>query len=157
MDPTTPLWTCLEKIRSLRLIAHSHSATGWQGSGSGTVTVERAESLLICRETGTWQPQGGRPSRFRNTWRWSQPGSGWVRLEHLRFGPQHPVHLLDLAPVGGGGWQSVSPHLCGEDCYSAHLQLEDTGLRMGWIITGPHKSEQIQYAYSWDPAAQLEV
>ena len=78
---------------------------------------------------------------------WSVVGPELVRLEHLRFGEDHPVYLFDLAPLTANSWCSVSPHLCMEDCYSAELQLQWWGLLKRCVITGPRKQERIQYEY----------
>jgi hypothetical protein len=71
-----------------------------------------------------------------------------IRLEHLRFGPESPVLLFDLAPCGGGEWRNVSPHQCREDCYTATLAVNGERLMVRWSIQGPCKRESIGYIYS---------
>ena len=148
MDHAAQLWDCLRHIRSLRFVAESGSETGWNGIGQGEVTVGvPAEGVLTFTELGTWQSAAGKEFQFRNVFRWSMLGPEIVRLEHLRFGPEHPMFLFDLAPTVSGAWLSASPHICREDCYSAELKPEEWGLSLSWAITGPKKQESIRYQY----------
>jgi hypothetical protein len=98
-------------------------------------------------ESGTWQPERGAALNFRNVYRWSLLAAALVRLEHLRFGAEHPVWLFDLAPDGPALWLPAGPHLCGADCYRAELRPGDSGLSLTWTITGPRKLERIVYEY----------
>jgi len=148
MEDSARLWEVLQRVRSLQFVARSESATGWNGSGSGEVIVESPTSdILIFKESGSWQPPSGQNIRFRNVFRWSLLGPQTVRLEHLRFGAEHPVYLFDLAPSAESAWASVSPHLCSEDCYSAELKLKENGLSLRWTVTGPKMQETIAYDY----------
>ena len=148
IEPATELWRCLERVRWLRIVARSGSLTGWNGIGVGSVVVESPRAtVLTFAEAGSLQPPVGRETRFRNAFRWRLVGPELVRLEHLRFGEDHPVYLFDLAPATANSWCSVSPHLCREDCYSAELQLQEWGLFLRWVIAGPRKQECIEYDY----------
>lgn len=148
IEPATELWGCLERVRWLRIVARSCSLTGWSGIGVGSVVVESPRAtVLTLAEVGSWRPAVGWETRFRNTFRWSLVGPELVRLEHLRFGEDHPVYLFDLAPVTANSWCSVTPHLCREDRYSAELQLQELGLFLRWVIAGPRKQERIEYEY----------
>jgi hypothetical protein len=105
------LWNCLGRVRCLRFVAQSALATGWQGVGTGSVVVDAAtDAILIFTESGSWQPTCGRSLRFSNVFRWSRINTDLIRLEHLRFGVDHPVYLFDLAPGAGDEWTSVRPH-----------------------------------------------
>src|SRR5262249_36772553 len=116
----------------------------------GSVLVESpAETVLTFAETGTWQTRAGRETRFTNAYRWTAAGPDRVRLEHLRFGPEHPVYLFDLTCLGGGVWSSAGPHQGREDCYTAELRLRDRGMQLGWVVSGPKKQEGIDYEYHW--------
>ena len=112
MELAKELWNCLRRVRFLRFVAQSNRATGWNGSGDGSVAVAApTDTVLTFTEAGSWQPTGGRPLRFINVFRWSLIEPTIIRLEHLRFGAEHPVYLFDLAPdEGGGKWISVRPH-----------------------------------------------
>jgi hypothetical protein len=107
---------------------------------------------MTFSERGTWRPEGGRHIPFTNVYRWTLTGDT-LRLEHLRFGVDHPVYLFDLVQIGDGQWRSESPHLCREDCYAAVLQVRDDGIALRWSIDGPRKRESIEYVYSWQEAA----
>lgn len=141
--------TLLRRVRSLRFDAQSGAATGWDGVGTGAVAVsEPAAGVVVFTESGTWQPSApGRPAvAFNNVFRWSVAGDA-LRLEHLRFGPEHPVLLFDMAPGADGVWREVSPHQCREDCYTASLGVEGGQLVVAWSIVGPRKQESIRYTY----------
>jgi hypothetical protein len=142
------LWAQLGRVRSLSFVACSESKTGWNGEGRGTVEVrKRGEGVMTFHEQGTWRTQRGeRQIRFTNVYRWSLIGD-LVRLEHLRFGEVSPVHLFDLVQAGDWEWRSVSPHLCGEDCYAAVLLVRDDVVIVRWSIDGPRKKESIEYLY----------
>ena len=143
------LWSVLQRVRALRFDARTEAATGWDGTGTGTVAVsEPAAGVVVFEEVGTWQPSiSGRPAiGFNNVFRWTVIGEV-LRLEHLRFGPDAPVLLFDLAPGEGGEWREVSPHQCREDCYTATLTVKGGQLAVAWSIIGPRKRESIRYAY----------
>lgn len=150
MAPARELRECLRRVRSLRFVARSASGTGWVGVGIGTVEVQApGEFTRVFTETGTWHPEAGRETRFRNVFRWSLLGPDSIRLEHLRFGPDRPVLLFDMLRGPGDVWTSASPHLCRDDSYSAELRPQASGVLLHWAITGPRKSERIEYSYSW--------
>ncbi len=79
-------------------------------------------------------------------YRWTRVGD-LPRLEHHRFGADNPVNLFDLALTGEREWRSISPHLCGEDCYSAVLLVGDEEIVLRWSVEGPRKREAIEYHY----------
>jgi hypothetical protein len=144
----TELLSILRRVQSLRFDARSEAATGWDGTGLGTVAVsEPATDVVVFEEAGMWQPdaEGRPPIAFTNVFRWSAVGTA-LRLEHLRFGVDHPVLLFDMAP-DNGMWREVSPHQCRDDCYTASLKTLDGQLVVAWSIVGPKKSESIRYTY----------
>jgi hypothetical protein len=148
MTPSTDLWDLLCRIRSLSFVSRSGKATGWEGTGTGTVVVRQPEERTITfTETGMWRPQTGRETIFTNVFRWTSLGDK-VRLEHLRFGEQNPVFLFNLEPASNDEWRSASPHLCSEDCYSAALLIGNDEFVLRWSVTGPRKHEVIEYRYS---------
>jgi Family of unknown function (DUF6314) len=101
---------------------------------------------VTFHESGSWRHDGEREVRFTNIYRWTRTEDG-VSLEHLREGPDHPVHLLELAQALDGDWRPVSPHVCNEDCYSATLGLTDGAIVLRWTIVGPRKKSLIECAY----------
>jgi len=149
MASLTEVLSLLRQVRSLRFDARSEAATGWDGVGTGAVAIsEPAFGVVVFDEAGTWQPRA--PGRsavgFKNVFRWSVVGES-LRLEHLRFGADHPVLLFDMAPGEDGLWREISPHQCREDCYTASLVVEEKQVVVAWSIVGPRKREAITYTY----------
>ena|ERR1043166_4046652 len=148
MDPAMELWSHLRRVTTVKFTSQSQSATGWIGLGSGIVSVESpALNVLLFNESGTWQPNRGKETRFTNVFRWTQLGAESIRLEHLRFGPEKPVHLFDMGVQVDGTWIPNGPHVCSEDCYVADVMLRENGVSVRWSITGPKKKETIAYEY----------
>lgn len=138
------------RVRTLRFQSRTQSATGWEGAGTGVVSVsEPAAGVVVFTESGTWQPSvGDRPAvQFENVFRWSVVEDG-LRLEHLRFGPDHPVPLFEMAPDENGMWREVSPHMCRDDCYRASLTVAEDRIDVEWTIMGPQRREEIRYTYT---------
>jgi hypothetical protein len=141
------IWDLLRNVTVVSFEARSAAQTGWNGAGTGSVAVsEPSPGVLVFAESGSWQPHGRRDIRFSNVFRWSRLEEA-LRLEHLRFGPERPVFLFDLAPVACGEWREVSPHACGEDCYSGSLSVQGRQVLVHWLIRGPRKDESIRYVY----------
>jgi hypothetical protein len=123
--------------------------SGWNGEGNGTVEVgTTAAGAITFAESGVWRSVDGREARFRNTFRWSVVDN-LLRLEHLRFGEDNPVHLFELAQVGDREWRSASPHLCRDDCYTAVLFVHEDRIESQWFIDGPRTHQTIDYVYVW--------
>lgn len=141
------LWDRLREVTVMSFEARSAAGTGWNGTGAGDVVVtEPSPGVVVFTESGAWQPLGRGDIRFTNVFRWSRLDDS-LRLEHLRFGPDQPVFLFDLAPGEDGVWREVSPHACGEDCYAGSLTAEGRHLLVHWTIRGPRKDESIRYVY----------
>lgn len=144
---TAELWTRLRDVSALQFKAASRSDAGWDGVGTGIVKVsEPSPGVLIYEESGHWQNAAGREIRFNNVFRWSQC-EDHLRLEHLRFGPNRPVFLFEMAPDGDGAWHDLAPHLCRQDHYTATLLIEDERLFLNWSVHGPRHNESIAYVY----------
>lgn len=145
------LWASLAEVESLRFTAQSFdSGSGWNGTGKGSVEVETVDSVtMLSHETGHWSPHEGTELQFSNVFRWtSVPDQNLLRLEHLRFGKTHPVYLFDLQQIGNTRWDSVEPHICRDDLYTATLECQDDQLYLNWTIKGDTKNERIGYIYS---------
>ncbi len=144
-------WTRLLAVQVLTFVARSRATTntGWNGSGKGAVQMEAVEGdVILFHERGAWTPEVGRQNTFSNVFRWTaDPDGRFIRLEHLRFGPDHPVYLFDLVPVGEGVLESSEPHVCREDLYAARMEFDQHTVRLRWTITGPKKAEDISYTY----------
>jgi hypothetical protein len=145
-------WERLGGVRALRIVARSARPNGWNRSGSGVVAVESSQpEVLVFRESGLWQSLEGGRIAFRNVFRWRRLDIDTLRLEHLRYGADHPVTLFDLVPgMDGtdGTWTSVEPHQCRDDCYRAGLWLAGSNIVLRWSVTGPRKQQTIESCYS---------
>lgn len=143
-------WHRLSETRRMKFIARSHRDLGWNGIGYGAVQVAMSEPKTITfNEMGRWRPNTGKALKFTNIFRWSFQVAGYsIRLEHLRFGPNHPVYLFDLVPAEADSWRSLVPHRCQDDSYTAVMHIKPDHIELKWTITGPLKQEDIHYWYT---------
>jgi hypothetical protein len=144
-------WTRLPAVQELTFEARSRAApnTGWNGTGKGVVRVEKLEQgVFFFHERGVWTPEEGRQTTFTNVFRWTaDPDGHFIRLEHLRFGRDHPVYLFDLVVVNEDVLESSEPHVCREDIYAARMEFDEQSVHLRWTINGPKKAETISYTY----------
>lgn len=146
----TDTWKRLRAVRRLRFLARSRNrACGCNGEGAGQVEVTViGDSSLTFTERGTWVVESGRQLDFNNAYRWTfDRDVGTVRLEHLRYDPAQPVFLLELAPTDESGFESISPHRCGEDVYAATVRFADDAVDLRWSVKGPKKDAVIRCTY----------
>ncbi len=143
---TTQLLQVLSQVISVNFTARGRSWTG-VGRGSVQVTIP-SHDVVTFEESGTWRTPQGIELRFHNVFRWSAVDEDCVRLEHLRFGSDHPVELFCLNWIDDV-WKSVCPHLCEADHYVAELHVRSADVRVKWSVEGPKKQETIEYVYSW--------
>ncbi|MCX2523206.1 DUF6314 family protein [Larsenimonas rhizosphaerae] len=126
----------------------SHS--GWSGTGEGTATPEQDATGTVVRlyETGTFIDNAGHQSITRNVFRFTHAAER-ISLHHERRGPLHPVWLFDLVadPLNARRLVTDTPHLCGDDRYSAALTLQRGNMQLDWHIQGPRKNEYLRYYY----------
>lgn len=144
------IWNRLSNVNSLMFIATSaNNNGGWNGAGRGSVVVESVDkNIVLFHENGTWQSETGKDLNFTNVYRWTALlDSSSLRLEHLRFGHRHAVYLFDLKQKDNMTWQSVEPHVCREDLYTAKMKLDGEILSLEWTIKGPTMNESINYSY----------
>jgi hypothetical protein len=138
----------LQEIAVVEFTSMSRTGIGWAGSGSGIVHVSQPSlDVIIFDESGTWCQDGGKTMRFTNVFRWTRMDNQ-LRLEHLRFGPDKPVFLFDMAPDAEGVWRETAPHPCRDDCYSATLQIRQNKILVKWSVNGPKRDETIDYIYA---------
>lgn len=146
------VWKHLQQVNQVSFIAKSKNdpTLGWDGNGEGKVEASfDGNATILFKEEGNWQNHQGKLFDFSNTFRWTLDRvEGMISLEHLRHGPNHPVFLFHLIPVGPSVLESVHSHLCGEDTYFGHLQWIKETLKLSWRIIGPKKNEEIEYKYS---------
>jgi hypothetical protein len=144
-------WNRLLSVKELFFEARSCAVTntGWNGFGKGVVKVEKVEAgVMLFHERGAWTQEEGRQTSFSNVFRWTaDPVGHFIRLEHLRFGSDHPVYLFDLVPLDEGVMNSADPHVCRDDLYTARMEFDEQTVRLRWTINGPKKAENISYTY----------
>ena len=142
------LWERLRNTKSMAFEATSASETGWHGEGRGIVRTELHDShVLLFHESGHWTPAGGPQIAFRNVFRWTLADEAAITLEHLRLGPDNPVHLFELRPSTPSFWTTFTPHQCVQDTYDAVIRITAYSIEMHWTIEGPSKNESIKYVY----------
>lgn len=124
------------------------SQCDWSGEGHGRVTVSEEGQVLRFHEEGHFALAGQpREVAFRNVYRWELEEDR-LRLFHERRGREAAVWLFDLIEAAdGSGLVAADPHLCGEDRYTARLELMADGFTLDWTILGPRKDEAIAYRY----------
>lgn len=157
MTPTAAL-NRLRAVRALQFSVKSSSQTsGWNAGGNGTVIVDMVDnSTITFTESGKWRCDSGKELEFSNVYRWTlAEDAGTIRLEHLRFGRNQPIYLFDLAPTDETTFQSVSPHCCGEDLYTAIMEFKKAAIYLHWMVKGPKKDEQICCIYVHDKSVNL--
>ncbi len=85
---------------------------------------------------------------FRRCFRFVWSGESCIQILDTKSGGEK-VHLVDLkAEAGGLRWDSVGPHLCGEDRYEACVRVEDSEtVEIEWWSRGPRKDYRILTRY----------
>ncbi len=148
-EPIDCLWMALSAVQRLSFRARSPLASGWNGSGDGTVGVTALnDGRVVYSESGQWLTAAGVKLNFTNVYRWTLlRESQRIRLEHLRFGGERPIHLFEIEPTGANDFKSVEPHVCSEDLYAATLRVDAPRLLLNWRVTGPNTDNTIEYVY----------
>lgn len=133
-------WRKLQMVQAVDLRCTKEN--DWHGFAKVVITPEQNEALLF-HEKGEWKNTN---LSFTNTLRWILHLDR-ISLEHLRFGSHLPVRLVDLTPTAENCLNSISPHLCGQDKYSAQIFWDQEGIHLHWDILGPLKNEKIYSHY----------
>ncbi len=140
------IWQRLQRVRALAIQCRSRLQTGWNGKGEGRVKVDSPSAdAILFSESGYWHSARGARLPFRNTYRWTLIDDH-IALEHLRFGAERPVFLLDLIATTGH-LRAAIPHRCNDDFYDAQLSVEENALLLAWTVRGPNKDESLLYSY----------
>lgn len=145
------IWKLMGQVQSLKLAATTGDRRSFfhNATAMGSVAVSKTENRVITfHEKGSWKSTDGQTADFRNIYRWSlSDRHDTIRLMHLRYGADHPVHLVDFAAEGGDILQSFQPHRCGDDRYSANLSASQGCVFLRWTIQGPAKDDTIVCQY----------
>ncbi len=142
-----------EKLQNVRVLSFStKSRQGEEIStkiGKAEVVVSSAnERNLIFQEKGYWLVDHFPDTAFNNSFRWTlDMNASLITLEHLRYGPAHPVFLFNLAPTKRWILESVDAHLCGEDTYLGNIIWNRDQIKFHWRIIGPRKNDELIYQY----------
>jgi len=144
-------WDRLGKVERL-----SFSTKSRQGEESTTKTGKAevlvsapSSSHLIFQEKGYWFLDQLPETAFTNAFRWTLDlKTALITLEHLRYGPAHPVFLFHLAPTRPSLLESVDAHLCAEDTYLGSLTWSPQSIEFHWRIIGPRKNDELTYYYN---------
>lgn len=115
--------------------------------GQATVaTLAPTPERLIFEERGQWLENG---SAFSNAFRWTMDlDARLITLEHLRYGADHAVFLLNLAPTAAGTLESVDAHFCSGDTYLGNVRWDNQAIDLHWRIIGPRKNQKLLYRYT---------
>ena len=113
----------------------------WQAVGEGVVKINKPDQqTVIWEEAGQWDSTLNN-LEFSNSYRWTLVDNNEIRLEHLRYGENQPVQLVDIHYQKDNSWTSIEPHLCGEDSYHLDLNVDENCLTLAWQIKGPKKNQ----------------
>lgn len=145
------IWDLLGRVQTFKLSATTLDQSSFfhNATASGSVAVSRPrDGGIRFHETGSWRSRERQTVDFRNTYHWSLSiPESVIRLTHLRYGPDKPVHLVDLVSRDADRMQSFQPHRCGADQYSATLGPAGDRILLSWTIVGPSKNDTLECWY----------
>ena len=137
------VWAMLFKVTKYRLDSQ-FDCGGQNGVVTGAVKVIASDKTIVFNERGLWSSG----MAATNSYRWLRTDNRQLQLEHLRLGPDKPVHLVTLAQLGGNDQlETILPHVCGPDNYTATLSLSENALRLEWLINGVNKKGKLITTY----------
>jgi hypothetical protein len=144
------VWEKIKQIRHVFFSAKIKSNLGANLKGKGDVQVTLEDPFnLVFREKGKWKNTLGQEFDFNNSYRWRwNPDAKVISLEHLRFGLERPVFLLDLIPTSENILESLHPHLCQEDTYIGRIVCDPDFIQLSWRVLGPKKNDEIVSIYT---------
>lgn len=136
--------------RITKLYTESFNADGRKiHSLSGSVRVEiTTENEIIFNENLRWKNRNSLLLNSRNVYNWTFTDSGNIRLDHLRFGKDKPVFLVEFTQTGKDNWTGIEPHDCNKDLYSAKLNIGNDNITMNWTVSGPTENYTLKTVYS---------
>ncbi len=133
-----------------KLITESYNSEGvLVHRFSGEVKIEKpSEEEIVFYEQVQWKNESSLLINSKNIYRWTFLPSGNIRLEHLRFGKDNPVFLVELSMSEKNIWRSIEPHNCNNDLYSAELNMLNENPVLCWSVTGPTENYLLKIFYS---------
>jgi len=152
------IWNLLGQVQSLTLTATTKDRRNFfhNATADGNIEVSRTGRRVITfHEAGVWTSIVNQTVDFRNIYQWSLSDlEDTIRLTHLRYGIDNPIHLVDFVPMGADIMQSFQPHNCGADRYSASLAAAGDRILLSWTIQGPSKNDMLLSLYLTDKTNQ---
>jgi len=146
-----PLWSRLARVTRVRTASRCERG-GESGVIEATVSVrvEEGGDRVVFHERGEAATPDGRRFTTRNAVAWRALGEPReIEVAHLRHGEDRPTPLVRLRPSGDGAFESVEPHVCGEDLYACRARaLEDGGVEIVWTVTGPRTQGEVRTRYT---------
>ncbi len=143
-------WEQLGKVQHLTVSAKSkevHEQSTKMGKAEVAIAASSGCSLVF-QEKGHWLLDEHPSSAFSNSFRWTLDlNSSLITLEHLRYGPTHPVFLFHFTPFGPHMLESVDAHLCNQDTYLGNIGWDRKRIEFRWRIIGPNKNTELTYYY----------
>ncbi|MBX9924359.1 MAG: winged helix-turn-helix domain-containing protein [Rhabdochlamydiaceae bacterium] len=143
-------WERLHHVKQLSFSTRS-KILGKQETKNGlaNVTVKKSSNTIIFQEKGYWICNTLPEHTFSNCFRWTlDKYNGYVSLEHLRYGIDHPVFLFHLTPTRPFVLEPVDAHLCREDMYLGNILWNSKQIDFHWRVIGPSKNDYLEYRYT---------
>ena len=140
----------IEKMTGIKnLFTESYNSEGMLTHRlTGKVKTESDNRRIIFYEDVQWRNESSLLINSKNIYHWTFLTSGNIRLEHLRFGKDKPVFLVEFLFTKENAWKSIEPHNCNNDLYSAKLSMNDENILLYWSVKGPTENYSLKNIYS---------
>ena len=137
----------LEKVKSLNFVVN-HPNPSLNIELNCNLKVNKPnESTIITEELGDWVNNEGQKVVSKNTYKWTIRNDSILKLEHLRFGEEKPIFLVNFYNDKNNLWKSLKPHICEQDIYQAELVISHTNIKLTWSIETPKHTYSIVSTY----------
>lgn len=144
-------WGRLAQVKKLSVSAKvkQEEESSIQMGKAEVQVIASSPSVFLFKERGYWLADHFPGTEFSNAFRWTLDVSKiLISVEHLRYGSERPVHLLQLTPSFQGCLESIDPHLCIEDHYMGNIAWSAKEICFHWRVIGPKKNDELIYRYS---------
>jgi len=137
----------LEKVKRLNFkVNHPNPSLNIQLNSNLNV-IRQDNNSIITEELGKWVNNYGQRVVSKNIFKWSALNDSILKLEHLRFGEEKPLFLVNFYNEKNYLWKSLEPHICGQDIYNAELDIFPTNIKLEWKINTPKHTYTIVSKY----------